>query len=166
MAIGESFLMELEQEAKATRAMLERIPEEKFTWKPHDKSMALSQLAAHVAEVPEWIPYTLDSDVMDFAKFDYKLYEPKDRADLLKYFDENIGKATEALKKTSDEVFMQDWTMRNGETIYFTLPKIVVMRSYCFNHLYHHRGQLSVYLRLLDVPLPQVYGPTADEGSM
>lgn len=166
MAIGESFLMELEQEAKATRAMLERVPADKFTWKPHEKSMTLSNLSAHVAEVPDWISFTLDFNEIDFAKFDYKLYEPKDTADLLRYFDENIAKAVETLKKTPDEVFMQEWTMRNGETVYFTLPKIVVLRSYCFNHLYHHRGQLSVYLRLLNVSLPQVYGPTADEGNM
>jgi uncharacterized damage-inducible protein DinB len=106
---------------------------------------------------------TMNTDELDFSKWDYKPYQPKDNADLLKYFDENVEKAVETLKAASTEDMMKPWSMRNGEHIFFTMPKAAVIRIFAINHMIHHRGQLSVYLRLNDVPVPGVYGPTADE---
>ncbi|MCX6165828.1 MAG: hypothetical protein NTU73_13370, partial [Ignavibacteriae bacterium] len=126
-------------------------------------SFQLSRLASHVAEIPGWVSYTLDYDELDFGKFKYTPPEISDTSDLIKLHDENIEKAVKSLEKTKDEEFSKIWTMKNNEITYLSLPKIVVLRSFAFNHLYHHRGQLTVYLRLLDVPLPGVYGPTADE---
>jgi uncharacterized damage-inducible protein DinB len=160
------FINELSHEAEVTRKCLERVPEDKFDWKPHEKSMPMGRLASHIAEMFGWTPATLQEPELDFSKFDYKPYDPPTTADLLEYFDKNVAEAIETLKNTADEVFMENWTMRNGEQIYFTLPKIAVMRSFVMNHIVHHRGQLSVYLRLNDIPVPSIYGPSADEGQM
>jgi len=97
---------------------------------------------------------------------DYKPFDPVTTDDLVEFFDKNVAEAIDALRNTPDEVFFENWTMRNGEQIYFTMPKAVVMRSFVLNHIVHHRGQLSVYLRLNDIPVPALYGPSADEGSM
>ena len=143
--------------------MIERVPEKSFDWKPHDKSMTLGRLAYHIAENPQWVSVTVDKDEIDFAAKDYVEKEAKTTAELLKVFDESLAEAVKCLKNASDEKLMGNWTMRNGEHVYFTMPKIAVLRSFVLNHIIHHRGQLSVYLRILDVPLPQIYGPTADE---
>jgi uncharacterized damage-inducible protein DinB len=163
MPIYESFLMELKEEAKATRKLLERVPEKSFAWKPHEKSFPLSRIASHVAEIPGWVSFTLDSDELDFGKYEYKPPEITKTSDILKIHEDCLEKAMKSLEKAKDEDFSKMWTMRKNEIVYLTLPKIVVLRSFAFNHLYHHRGQLTVYLRLLDVPLPGIYGPTADE---
>ena len=164
--LAAAFLAELENEAKVTRTVLERVPADKFGWKPHEKSMAFGQLAVHVAEMFGWTKETLKGDVLDFATMDYKQFEPGSTDELLAYFDELIAKSKAVIAETSDETFMTNWTMRNGEQVYFTMPKVAVMRSFVINHIIHHRGQLSVYLRLNDIPVPQIYGPSADEGSM
>ena len=164
--IASAFLAELENEAKVTRACLERVPADKFDWKPHEKSMTFGRLATHCAEMFGWTKETLKSDVLDFAAFDYKPFEPKSNEELLAFFDDHIAKAKAILAETSDETFMTDWTMRNGEQVYFTMPKVAVMRSFVMNHIIHHRGQLSVYLRLNGIPVPSLYGPSADEGQM
>jgi uncharacterized damage-inducible protein DinB len=161
-----AFLAELENEAKVTRTVLERVPADKFDWQPHEKSMTFGRLAAHVAEMFGWTKETLTSDVLDFATMDYTPIEPKTTEDLLAFFDEQIATSKAVLSETSDETFMTNWTMRNGEQEYFTMPKVAVMRSFVMNHIIHHRGQLSVYLRLNDIPVPAIYGPSADEGSM
>mgnify|MGYP001167416468 CR=1 FL=1 len=166
MPLNESLIMELQHEAQTTRKMLERVPEDKFSWKPHEKSMTLGRLSMHLAEIPGWVNATLLADELDFSKMDYKMREPETNADLMKEFDEKLSSALDVLKNTSDETMMTMWTMRDGETVYLTLPKIAVLRSFVYSHLIHHRGQLSVYLRLLDVPLPSVYGPTADDAGM
>jgi uncharacterized damage-inducible protein DinB len=163
MPLNESILAELQMEAAGTRKMIERVPEKSFDWKPHDKSMTLGRLAYHIAENPQWVSVTVDKDEIDFAAKDYVEKEAKTTAELLKVFDESLAEAVECLKNASDEKLMGNWTMRNGEQVYFTMPKIAVLRSFVLNHIVHHRGQLSVYLRMLDVPLPQIYGPTADE---
>jgi len=163
MGINESFIAELEQEAKATKTLLERVPLEKSDWKPHEKSMSLGRLAFHVAEIPGWASDTLDHDELDFATSEYKPTTSGTTADLLKSFDDSYAKAMKSLKDAPDERFVENWTMKNGDIIYFTMPKIAVLRSFGFNHWYHHRAQLGVYLRLLDIPLPGTYGPTADE---
>lgn len=165
-SIAAALTAEMEREAAATRKCLERIPAEKFDFKPHEKSMTLGRLASHIAEMIGWTPATLQNSELDFAKMDYKPYEPPSTADLLEFFDKNLAEALDILKNTTDEVFIENWTMRNGETIYFTQPKVTVMRSFVMNHIVHHRGQLSVYLRLNDIPVPAIYGPSADEGQM
>jgi uncharacterized damage-inducible protein DinB len=157
---------EMQQEAESTRKCLERVPAEKFDWKPHEKSMTMSRLASHVAEMFAWTGSTLEHSELDFSKIDYKPAEPKTTADLLELLDNNVTEALTSLKNTSDEKFMEPWTMRNGEQIYFTMPKAAVMRTFVMNHIVHHRGQLSVYLRLNDIAVPAIYGPSADEGSM
>lgn len=165
-SIAMTLIAEMEHEAATTRKLLERIPEDKFDYKPHEKSMTMSRLASHIAEMFGWTPATLQQPELDFAKFDYKPFEPPTNADLLEFFDKNVTEALDVLKNTTDDVFIDTWTMRNGETIYFTLPKVAVMRSFVMNHIVHHRGQLSVYLRLNDIPVPSIYGPSADEGNM
>jgi uncharacterized damage-inducible protein DinB len=164
--LATAFLAELDNEAKVTRSCLERVPADKFDWKPHEKSMTFGRLATHVAEMFGWTQATLKQDVLDFAAFDYKPLEPKSNEELLAFFDDHIAKAKQVLSETSDETFLTDWTMRNGEQVYFTMPKVAVMRSFVMNHIVHHRGQLSVYLRLNDIPVPSLYGPSADEGQM
>jgi uncharacterized damage-inducible protein DinB len=164
--IASVLIAEMEMEAAVARKCLERIPADKFDWKPHEKSMSFRQLAVHVAEMFSWTPATLQHAELDFSKFDYKPYEPATTADLVEYLDKNVAEAVDVLRNTPDEVFVENWTMRNGETVYFTMPKAAVMRSFVMNHIVHHRGQLSVYLRLNDISVPSIYGPSADEGQM
>lgn len=166
ITLGHAFAAELEHEAAATRRMLERLPEEKFDWKPHEKSTPFGGLAVHIAEMIDWAKLTVTTAELDYAVQAYEPFKPKTNAELLEYFDKNVAGAIEALKNTSEEAIMKTWTVRNGERIYFEKPRIQVLRSDCFNHIIHHRGQLSVYLRLNDIPVPGVYGPTADEQTM
>jgi uncharacterized damage-inducible protein DinB len=166
MPINESFIAELQHEAATTRKILERVPFDNPDWKPHEKSMALGRLAGHVAELPTWVGAILDHDELDFAKMDYKPPVIKSAEELTAMHDKNAAEAAACLKKHPDEHFMANWKLRNGEEIYFDLPKIAVLRSFVFSHLIHHRAQLGVYLRLLDIPLPGSYGPTADEPNM
>lgn len=166
MGMNEAFIAELEQEAASTRKLLERVPMDKLDWTPHVKSMKLGYLANHVAELPSWVSVSLEQDELDFATFEYKPVIPETTEELLAVHDKNVENALKCLRNTSDEKFMENWTMRNGEQIYFKLPKAAVLRSFSFNHLYHHRAQLGVYLRLLDIPIPGMYGPSADESNM
>lgn len=166
MGLGEALHAEMEQEAATTRKVLERIPAEKFDWKPHEKSMGMGQLASHIAEMFSWTKPTLEQPELDFSKFDYKPFVPASSEELVEFFDKSVAEALNILKNTSDETFFEPWTMRNGEQIYFTMPKAVTMRSFVMNHIVHHRGALSVYLRLNDIPVPAMYGPSADEGVM
>lgn len=165
-SIANALIAEIKQEAATARKCLERIPEDKFDWKPHEKSMTMSRLASHLGEMFQWTGPTLDHDVLDFATMDYKPFEPKSNAELLAHFDQSVAEAVDILNRTPDETFMQNWTMRNGDQVYFTMPKIAVMRTFVMNHIIHHRGQLSVYMRLNDIPVPSIYGPSADEGAM
>lgn len=167
MALNEAIIAEIEQEAIATRKTLERVPEDKFSWKPHEKSMTLGQLASHVAEIAMWTGETINKDVLDFAVSGYKPFVPNTTAELVKFFDDNHAEAMRVMKENAtDENLMGMWTLRNGETVYMTMPRIAVMRGFVLSHLIHHRAQLGVYLRLLDIPVPSVYGPSADEGNM
>jgi len=165
MSMNEPLIMELQHEAESTRKMLERLPKEKLTWKPHEKSMSLGRLAMHLAEIPGWVNATLLADELDFSKMDYKMVEATSSEEAVKLFDEKLASALDVLKNTEDATMMNMWTMRDGETVYFTLPKIAVLRSFVYSHLIHHRGQMSVYLRLLDVPVPGSYGPSADDSA-
>lgn len=164
--LAAAFLAEIDNEAKVARECLARVPADKFEWKPHEKSMTMGRLAVHVAEMFGWTKETLTQDVLDFATADFKPFEPSTTDELLAFFDDHVAKAKEILSSASDETFMTEWTMRNGETVYFTMPKVAVMRTFVMNHIIHHRGQLSVYLRLNDIPVPSIYGPSADEGQM
>lgn len=158
----ESFIFEIQQEAANTRNLLALVPFDKLDFKPHQKSMSLKQLSTHVAEISGWWKECVINDELDFSKMDYTPKEFKTVDELLAYFDDLTAKAIDILKNVTEDDLMKPWTMRNAEQIYFTAPKVGVVRTWCLNHLYHHRGQLTVYLRLLDVPLPSTYGPTAD----
>lgn len=164
--IASGLAAEMEQEAQTTRKVLERIPADKFNWKPHEKSMSMGRLAVHVAEMYGWTQPTLEQTELDFAKMDYKPAEPATTQELVDLLEKNLAEALESLKNVPDEKFFEDWSLRNGEQIYFTMSKIAVMRGMVMNHIVHHRAQLSVYLRLNDIPVPPMYGPSADEGSM
>ena len=128
--------------------------------------MTIQCLASHIVELQDWVSNTIKTDGLDFANFDYKPFLATSTEELLKVFDEKLAKAIEELGKASDETLLSNWTLRNGDKIYFTLPKIAVIRSFALSHTIHHRAQLSVYLRLNDVPVPGMYGPTADEKGM
>ena len=164
--VASALIAEMEHEAAVTRTCLERIPAEKFDWKPQEKSMTFGRLASHIAEMFAWTPSTLQHAELDFSKVDYKPFEPLSTDELVAFLDKNVAEAIDVLRNSTDEQFMDPWTMRNGETVYFTMPKIAVMRSFVINHIVHHRGQLSVYLRLNDIAVPSIYGPSADEGQM
>jgi uncharacterized damage-inducible protein DinB len=164
--IATGLLGELEHEIATTRKCLERIPENLFDYKPHEKSMTMGKLATHTAEMLTWVTTTCTTDALDFAAGDYKPFEPKTTAELLEYLDKHSAEAIEALKNTSDEDMRKPWSLKNGEHTIFTMPKIATLRTFCMNHVWHHRGQLTVYMRLNDIPVPSIYGPSADEGQM
>jgi uncharacterized damage-inducible protein DinB len=150
-----------------TRKTLERIPDDKFDWKPHPKSYSVGALATHLANLPTWTAITLTQDSIDLNPPDghqQKTVSAKSRQEVLNKFDENIKQAREIIAATSDQEFFKPWSLLNaGETV-FTLPRAAVMRSFVLNHMIHHRAQLGVYLRLNDLPVPSIYGPSADEG--
>lgn len=166
MKLNQILLAELKEEAAATRKLLELVPFEKADFKPHEKSMTLKRLSVHIAEISGWWKECLINDELDFSKGDFTPKEFNSTAELLAYHDSLVEKAEKILTEIAEEEFQKPWTMRNGEQIYFTMPKSKVVRSWCMNHLYHHRAQLCVYLRLLDVPLPGTYGPSADSHGM
>jgi len=164
MAINEAFIGEIEQESKSARAMLERIPPETFDWKPHEKSMTMKRLATLVADMFGWFEFEIDADELDFAK-GYDQGDPKTTEELVKIFENKYEAGMKSLKNAEDKVFSEGWKLRNGDDIYMETTKLEVVRQ-TINHMVHHRGQLSVYLRLKDIPVPSIYGPSADEGQM
>jgi uncharacterized damage-inducible protein DinB len=163
MDIKQGLINELSMEAANTRKMLEVIPADKFDWKPHEKSMSLKRLSIHVAELSNWPVVVVNEDELDFTKMDYQSPTVASTQDLLDIHEKGVEQAVAAIRAMPEEDMMKPWTLRNGEHIIFQLPKIAVLRGMCFNHIYHHRGQLSVFLRLLDVKVPGMYGPSADE---
>jgi uncharacterized damage-inducible protein DinB len=163
MPQNHSLIAEMQREAAHTRKILERVPVDQNDWTPHPKSMKLGRLATHVAELPGWVTMTMATDELDWAQFDYKPYVAASSQELVEKLDELVTQAVAILETCTDEDFEKPWTMRNGDNIFFTMPKHVVLRSFALSHQYHHRAQLGVYLRLLDIPLPGIYGPTADE---
>jgi uncharacterized damage-inducible protein DinB len=156
------FENQVKAEAEITRKFLKIIPEDKYDWKPHLKSMALGVLATHIAELPGWIPMGIDTTELDFAVGDYKQKTFKNNKELQDIFEENQKLALESLSKTTDEFLLNTWTMRNGKEIYFTITKEDVIRM-AMSQTIHHRAQLGVFLRLLNIPIPGSYGPSADE---
>jgi uncharacterized damage-inducible protein DinB len=161
MRIIDPIIAELEQESQTTKRVLDRVPEGKLSWKPHAKSFSLGQLALHVAAIPAAIARLASVDNFEFGPFDRP--EPKTRKEILDTFSESLAGAKQSLNQMDDGRVMSTWNgTRNGKVV-LSMPRIGVLRAIMLNHLYHHRGQLVIYLRLLDVPLPSVYGPTADE---
>jgi len=168
MAWDEAFLRELvfgdlERELLITRRVLEAVPADKFNWKPHEKSMSLMGLAIHVATLPEWIRESLASDVLDFKTAPRPPREVKDTAELVAHFDRNVEALRKVVAGFSLEKFKNTWTMKNGDQVFTRQPRNKVYRVWSLNHLVHHRGQLAVYMRLLNVRIPTIYFNTADD---
>jgi uncharacterized damage-inducible protein DinB len=163
MAIKDAFIAELKHEATLTKKILERVPVDKAGWKPHEKSMTIGRLATHIAENIKWISDIIHIDDFDFAAKSFKSYTAASAEELLKIFQDNLDAAIHDLSSMTDEDFNKRWIVRMGEKILYDTPKKVAIRGWAFSHQIHHRGQLSVYLRLLDIPVPGMYGPSADE---
>lgn len=166
MKVSEALLPEFDQEMANTRKVLERVPAAKFSWKPHPKSFDFGALAAHVANMAEWASLTLESDSFDYAPPGAPPYEtPKfaSTQDLVAAFDKSIAQARSALAAADDAKMMAPWTLMAGGKALMTMPRAAVVRTFVMNHIIHHRAQLCVYLRLNDVPVPALYGPSADE---
>ena len=166
MAIAEAFLPEFDQEAAGVRRTLERVPADKFEWRPHEKSGTMIWLAGHLANLPQWATLTMAADELDLAPGGEPMPLPPTPAsveELVATFDRHAAEARAAIAAASDADFMKPWSLLNNGTVLMTLPKVAVVRSFVMNHLIHHRAQLGVYLRLNDIPVPSIYGPSADE---
>lgn len=163
MAIKDALLPEFDHETGTTRRLLERVPDDKLAWKPHEKSMTLGRLATHLAEMPGWGTMTVTQTEIDFSPQSYKPRLAQSRAEILALFDESVTACRKVLAEVTDGELMLTWTLKNDGKPVFSAPRASVLRSFVMNHMIHHRGQLSVYLRLNDVPLPSIYGPSADE---
>lgn len=162
MAIADALLPEFDHEMTTTRKVLERVPDDKFDWKPHTKSFSMGQLAQHVATLPIWGAMTLRQSAFDLAG-EFAMPTFRTRAEMLASFDKEAASTRAALAGISDAELMAPWALKRGTDTIFSMPKASVWRSFFMNHVIHHRGQLSVYLRLNDVPVPSMYGPSADE---
>lgn len=163
MSICDEMLNEFHEELHATRRILDRVPADKLAWKPHEKSMSLGQLAMHIATVPGAIVFITTEDSFDVLKGNFTPPHPKAVAEIRAALEESIGKVEKALKEGNDGVAQASWHLMRGDQELQTRPRFKTWRSLMLNHWYHHRGQLSVYLRLLDIPVPSIYGPSADE---
>ncbi len=168
-SISASLLPEYDQEMIGTRKHLERVPDDKLGWAPHEKSMTMGKLASHITESISWGPMMLNTDSMDFNSPEMQEYTPPNygsQAEILEKFDANVAATREVLASKSDDEWMGMWTMKKGDEVLMSMPKVAVVRSFMLSHNIHHRGQLSVFLRMCDVPVPQTYGPSADETDM
>jgi uncharacterized damage-inducible protein DinB len=164
MSIAESLLPEFDREMGLTRRVLERVPETQFAWKPHEKSMTLGRLAEHLAEIPMWCRVSILDHGVDMATPRPEGYvPPATRTAVLEMFDRNLADARTALNGRTDAELMAPWKLSHQGKEIFTMPKAAVLRGFVMNHMIHHRGQMSVYLRLQNVPVPSMYGPSADE---
>jgi uncharacterized damage-inducible protein DinB len=161
MAIVDSILMEIEQESKVTQRVLDRVPGDKLNWKPHPRSSSLGQLAMHIAVGQGRLAEILSKDTHEIGAITQP--QPGSHKEIMEAFSQNTAAALETLKKLNDSQLMAIWTLTRGGKVLLSAPRIGVIRSILMNHFYHHRGQLSVYLRMLDVPVPSIYGPSADE---
>jgi uncharacterized damage-inducible protein DinB len=166
MTLSEGLLPEFDQEMASTRKTLERVPEGQFGWKPHEKSMTLGRLASHVAESPGWAATTIETDSLDLAPPGAPPFKPitaDTRQEVLAIFEKNIAAARAAIAGASDDHLAKPWSLLMGGKTILTLPRMSVLRTFVMNHTIHHRAQLGVYLRLNNIPLPAIYGPSADE---
>ena len=169
MALNQALLPELDHEMSGTRKTLERVPDDKLAWKPHAKSFSMGELATHLAETPGWTAVTLEQDSFDINPPGGQTYQrPKlgSRKEILEMFDKNLAAARAVLAKATDEQLMKPWSLLNGGKVTMTMPRIAVFRSFIMSHNIHHRAQLGVYLRLNNVAVPALYGPSADEQTM
>ncbi len=167
MTIGQVMLGEFDQEMQNTRKVLERCPDEKWNWKPHEKSGTVGWLAGHVATMVEWLPMTIKTEELDYAPVGGPSFQPpkiENRKELLAVFDKNVADARAALASVSDAEMMKNWRLLAGGQEIFNMPRIACIRGMVMNHHVHHRAQLTVYYRLVGVPVPGLYGPSADEG--
>lgn len=167
MSLAQMFLPELEHELATTRRCIERAKNDQLGWKPHDKSMSLGLLVSHLAEIPSWVGITLKTSELDLQPLEGEPYQSilyEKVEDALAAFDKGCVDAKAALANASDAALGESWSMLFSGNVLFTMPKAAVIRTWVINHMVHHRGQLSVYLRLLDIPVPSIYGPSADEG--
>ncbi|HEU5234679.1 MAG TPA: DinB family protein [Terriglobales bacterium] len=162
MSISQALLGEFDLEMANTRKVLERVPLEKADWKPHLKSGNLGWLAGHVANLPEWVTFTLNSSELDLATAP-RNKAPESKQELLETFEKKAKEARAAIANAKDQQWSGEWSLKRGGQTLFTMPRAAVVRGFALNHLIHHRGQLTVYLRLIDVPIPGLYGPSADE---
>lgn len=163
MSRSQSLLPEFDQEMANTRRLLERVPTDKFSWLPHEKSMTLGRLATHVANLPSMASLALSVAELDVAARRTALPKAETTQELLEIFDQSSAAARASIAGASDELLFETFSLRNGDKVLFSLPKISALRVFFLNHLIHHRGQLTVYLRLNDIPVPGLYGPSADE---
>jgi len=169
MALRDALLGEFDQEMAGTRKTLERVSDEKLGWKPHPKSWTMGELATHVASIQQWLSMTIDKDSFDVAPPGAEPYRNPvagSRTELLAMFEKGVATARASLAGASDETLLKPWSLLKGGQAIMTMPRIAVLRSFVLNHGIHHRAQLGVYLRLNDIPVPALYGPSADEGSM
>lgn len=166
MAIKDALLSEFDHEMATTRRLLERVPEQEFGWKPHERSMTLGQLAGHLANIPSWGSVTMKTEFFDLAQAgdDARPKAPASRDAMVAAFDAKVAEARQLIAAATDPEMLARWALKRGVEEMFSMPRIAALRSFVMNHSIHHRGQLSVYLRLQNVPLPPIYGPTADEG--
>ncbi len=165
MAISAALLPEFDHEMANTRKTLERVPEEKFAWKPHEKSTSLGRLAGHLAQLPGLAQLIIGQEFLDVTQPARQPLVPGSREQVLHEFDKSTSVARAAIAGATDQNLQQSWTLRAGERVIFTLPRIGALRAMVLNHMIHHRAQLGVYLRLNDVPVPSIYGPSADESA-
>ncbi len=163
MNLKDSLIAEFEREAQTTRKHLERLPDDKLDWRPHEKSFTAGGLAAHIVESISWADSICNLDELDIDPATYKPYEATSVAELLKTFDDNVAKSKQVLAGVSEATLEQPWRFKMAGQLYFERPKADVFRDFILSHIIHHRGQFSVYLRLLNVPVPGSYGPSADE---
>ena len=161
MRLVDSVLVELDQEAQTTKRVLDRIPDDKLAWRPHPRSRSLGQLALHIASAPGNVAALAMQDTVEAPNFSQP--EPKSRQEVLDTFSKSLESAKDTLKKMDDVRLTSMWSLTRNGKVLMSVPRIGFIRSILLNHNYHHRGQLSVYLRLLDVPVPSIYGPSADE---
>jgi uncharacterized damage-inducible protein DinB len=167
MTIGQSMLPEFDQEMQNTRKVLERVPDEKWNWKPHEKSGTVGWLAGHIATLPSWTTMTINTEELDYAPVNGPAFVPpkiEKRKDVLAVFEKECAEARAALAGVSDQDMMKGWKLLAGGQEIFTMPRVACIRGFVMNHLIHHRAQLTVYYRLVGVPVPGLYGPSADEG--
>lgn len=166
--MNDFLLPEYDHEMATTRKFLERVPEDRLAWKPHQKSSTLGQLSTHLSNIPMWIGDTIRKTELDIApvgKPPYKEQEKRSRQELLAAFDKNVADGREALAGATDQALTQPWSLLSGGKTLMTMPRMAVLRSFVMNHVIHHRAHLGVYLRLCDIPVPAAYGPSADEST-
>jgi len=164
LSIARTLIPEFDREMANTRRALERIPDERMSWQPHARSMTLGGIATHLSQLPRWVRLTLEQPELDLTVFDDEVRTAlPDRSAVLERFDDAVSEARASLEGADDATMLAGWTLRRADTVFFNMPRTAVYRGFIMNHIIHHRGQLTVYLRLIDVAVPGMYGPSADE---